>query len=481
MIKKFSLLMGILALPVAGCATFSPGEVAALARPSIAEVGVDERVELLAIIFRLAGAEEYSNRQLAIYTEAIETHFGQFRSHPAVLAAKELRERHGISHNAVAEIAVHLTPFPELRERVDLTGSQLDHRWSEEIAAPFLEKVRAFAADTNAARFFAQQRPLYTLVERRARYVAESEASLKWVRDYYGGNQDARLFVVPALGNGSFAYGPRFYGGGAEREFYVILNIWQMDEDLRPAVPVSSASTMVHELSHSYVTPLVLEKYDELRPAGEQLLRTFEPQMRALAYTEAATVIHESIIRAMVARFKLAHAGEAAARRELLRQRQQGFLWIEELYDLLGTYEQNRTRFPTIRDFYPVLRDYFLDLARRAPAVAAAYEAQRPRVVEFTPANGSTNVDPATTTVTFRFDRPMSGSMGFRRLPDPENWTAKSAVWDESRRLLTVTIDLEPSRRYEFDLLPQFNQSADGIPVGPTTLVFTTGPARLRR
>jgi hypothetical protein len=446
----------------------------------VAQVRVDERVELLSIIFRLAGAPEYSGRAVATYAEAIDAHFGQFKDHPAVIAAKELRERHGISHNAVVDLAVHLTPLPELRERVNLPSPQMDHRWSGVAVAPFVEKVRAFAADANVAAFFAQQRPLYGLIERRTRYVVDHEVKLDWVRTYYGGSQGARFFIVPAI-NGGFAYGPRFHGSAGELEFYAIMNSWQTDEDLRPTFPVSSVGTVVHELSHPYVTPLVLEKYEELRPAGEQLMRSFASQMRDLAYNEAPTVIHESIIRAAVARYKLAHVGEDAARRELTRQRQQGFVWIEELYDLLGTYEQNRTRYPTLRDFFPELRSYFSGLAQRAPAMAAAYETTRPRVVEFSPANGSTNVAPGTRLITFRFDRMMNGGRGFRTLPGAENWTARTVGWDDGLRLLTVVIDLEPNREYKFELHPGFVKSAEGVPVVPTTLVFRTGPAPTSR
>lgn len=485
MIRSACVLLGVLVLPLVGCATMQSGPASISTEgPLIPEVRVDERVELLAIIFRLAGAEEYSKRYVPAYADAINAHFGQYRDHPAVLAARELRQQHSVSFNAVVDLAVQLGSFPDLAERAPLEGAQLDPRWRADAARSFLEKVRSFAVDTNAAAFFASQRPLYAVAEQRMRDLVANEADLRWVQRFYGGSGRERFVVVPAPGNGDVAYGSRYYGPNGEREFYATVNVMQVDEDGRPAFSVGYAPLLVHEFGHSYVTPLIVERYDELRPAGELLLQTFRDQMAPHGYLEGSTVIHESIIRAGVARYKLAHVGPDAARRELDRQRRLGFAWIGDLYELLGTYEQNRRRYPTFADFFPVLRDYFSRLPERLPAHIAAYDALRPTVVESNPAQGSQNVDPATTSLTLRFSRRMARRWGI--LSDPARADLVPEITgislDEGRTVLTIGVKLQPNRRYEMPLVggPTGMGAEDGVLLAPYTIRFSTGPARPR-
>ena len=51
-------------------------------------VKVDPRVELMSIIFRLAGNPEYNRSQFFAYVGDIEKHFGQFKEHPVVELAR---------------------------------------------------------------------------------------------------------------------------------------------------------------------------------------------------------------------------------------------------------------------------------------------------------------------------------------------------------------------------------------------------------
>jgi len=182
------------------------------AEPLVPEVRVDDRIELLAIIFRLAGAPEYGFRFVPLYADAVDSHFSSLREHPAVLSAMALRASDNVGYNAIVDLAVYLGPLPDLRERAPLDGSQIDPRWKPESARQFLELVRAFAIDSDAAAFFARQRPLYSVAERRMRALIAHETDLRWVKDFYGGTGRETFIVVPAPLNGQVAYGSRFYG-----------------------------------------------------------------------------------------------------------------------------------------------------------------------------------------------------------------------------------------------------------------------------
>ncbi len=82
--KKF-LLAALSALTVF---TASAQSGAVLEKPV-----VDRRVELLSIVFRLAGRPEYSDTDIKIYTDRIERHFGAYRDHEVIRLARTLAQR----------------------------------------------------------------------------------------------------------------------------------------------------------------------------------------------------------------------------------------------------------------------------------------------------------------------------------------------------------------------------------------------------
>src|SRR5438034_4885230 len=51
---------------------------------------VDSRVELLSIVFRLAGNSEYNMSPLKTYTADIDSYFSPYKEHPAVVLARKL-------------------------------------------------------------------------------------------------------------------------------------------------------------------------------------------------------------------------------------------------------------------------------------------------------------------------------------------------------------------------------------------------------
>ena len=68
---------------------------------------MDPRVELLSLIFRLAGNSEYNQARVKSYAEDVERQFGTFRGHPVVALATRLRNTQGVSYDACMGMAVH--------------------------------------------------------------------------------------------------------------------------------------------------------------------------------------------------------------------------------------------------------------------------------------------------------------------------------------------------------------------------------------
>jgi hypothetical protein len=464
-----------LALLLAGCTTRSwPAPVTssspASASPAL-EVTVDRRIEIMAVIFRLAGAAEFATAALPSYTAAIDSFFAPHREHPAVKLAAELRERHGIAHDAVMSLAVRLTSPPELAPRVPLATSELEGRWTVGDAESFARLAADFARVSDADRFFREQQETFDVAVDRMRQMISRHVDVGWPERFFGRGHPARFIVAVAPTNGRFAYSAHFAPPGHTPEIYAVVNVWQVDSSGLPLFSPANASTILHEFSHAFVNPVVDSRLLALGTAADSVLAAVSARMRQIGYTVPRTVISESLVRAATARGTLARAGVDSARQELEREKLRGFLWIDDLFALLGAYEQSRDTYATFADFYPLVASYFRDLAPRIGDVVARWEARRPRVVSMTPPNGTLDVDPATPAISFRFDRPMRpgyslmlGEGGRERYPDTPR-----VEWDTTRTVLTMHVELRPDWRYDFWLNLQATgfMSEEGIPLAP--------------
>jgi hypothetical protein len=127
------------------------------------QVSVDPRVELMSIVFRLAGNPEYNKGCVVSYLNDIEKHFGPYRNHPAVQTASDLTKTRGVSYDAPMSLAIHITDTNSLNERVpfDPHPVGLDGRWQLDEVRDFLAKLRQFAKESDFEDFIRAHQALY--------------------------------------------------------------------------------------------------------------------------------------------------------------------------------------------------------------------------------------------------------------------------------------------------------------------------------
>lgn len=132
------------------------------------KIGVDRRVELIAIIFRLAGHEEFKHSFLAPYSADIDTFFAPQRDHEAVTLARQFRERNGLGQSRAMAIAIRLMDPPALEARVPFDSAAGWPATPAEMQR-FVKAVHQFAIDSHANQFFDNHRALYDSVNARIR------------------------------------------------------------------------------------------------------------------------------------------------------------------------------------------------------------------------------------------------------------------------------------------------------------------------
>lgn len=446
--------------------------------PTRVRVEVDPRVELLTVIFRLSGAEEFNSaRTRSPYTDDVDKWFAKFRDHAAVAAARKLREEHGISYDTVATFALHVTDAAAVEERVpfDPIPERLADRWTTAMARGFLPSVRAFAKDTDFAGFLAAHRELYAKVAARMDDLLQHDLKVEWFNAFFGGREIGEFIVSPGLvaGPHNFGVGVRF-GAGKPEEIHPVIGAWKFDDDGVPVFDHSILPVIVHEFCHSWANPLVDAHAEALEASGKKLFPPIRATMQRQAYTTWRTVLHESLTRASVLRYLAKNGNADDMRAGVEFDRGQGFTWTTELADVLAKYEADRKLWPELDAFMPEVVAYFDARAAAAPDV----EVNAPRVVRMTPANGAVDVDPKTTAFSVEFDRPMN-TRGWSVVGGGPDFpkTTSTPSWDKTGKVFSMPVQLEPGHRYRFGLngvkYTAF-QSRDGVPLVPVEVTFAT-------
>jgi hypothetical protein len=441
---------------------------------------VDQRIELLSIVFRLAGNDEYNGNQFAAYVRDIHQHFDAYKSHPAVVMAKQVAQQNGVGFDAVMSMAIHLEQPPSLKLASAYTKAQLDKRWGATNPEHFATLLQKFYQDAHCQAFFDRHEAMYqTAVNRFSNVLDKVDKS--WYKQYYGTLPTGKFNVVIGVGNGGGNYGPKVILQNGQEEIYAIMGTWAVDSTQLPLYEQASVlPIIIHEFNHSFVNAMIDKQENELEASGKVIFAKVEDQMRRQAYSNWKTMIYESLVRASVVRYLAKHDPEGqSAQRQLREEEQRGFIWTENLVTILGEYERNRDTYPTLSSFMPRIVQFFDKTAADFPTLHQAYEQKRAHVVAVDPLTSkTTDVDPALTELVIRFDKPMnpkkiSISMGEK---GKDHFPLRDMLgFSEDHRSLRLKVALKPNWDYSFRLTDKSFQTPDGYPLAEHEVAFRTG------
>jgi hypothetical protein len=456
------------------------------------DVRVDRRFELLSVVFRLAGFQEYRMGSIADYNDAVDAHFGAFKDHPTVVMARSLRA--SVGYDAIPNLTVRARDAVTFAPLLPLADSKtdLDQRWKPVAAATFLEAMAAFARDTRADRFFEAQDPFYREAVQACRAGLVDHLDRDWFKRTFGTRERDTFTLVIGLLNGGGNYGARVPNGKGGEDLYAIIGTSPAAKGSRPAFSIGYLGTLVHEFLHSFTNPWVDKHLPEVEAAGGALAAPVMQEMRRQAYGSASTVLRESMVRAFTIRYFRELGQEARAVATEAEQDQRAFYWMKDLEALVGEFTGHRARYPTLESFSPRLVAAFQQWGRNATSLHGAWSESRrarldalfasgPKLAAMVPADGAEDVDPAVSTITFTFDRAMKTGFALIMIdgvvfPEP----AGLPTWDADGKTLTLPVRLKPGTAYRFGLNSDSNlgfQDRSGAPVRPMQLGFKTRTA----
>lgn len=449
----------------------------AVAQPP--RVGVDRRVELMVIVFKLAGSSEFNQNRLQPYQADIERHFGRFRDHPAIALTRSLRDSNSLYFDRVPSLAVHVSDPPELRELLPFDRPR--GQCCTPATSRLLEAIRRFAVDSRADEFFAAHRALYDTAGARMRRLIDQHADLGWFAPFFGTPPDEDFVIVPMLANSGTNFGPAVRPPNARHVVYAILGHEAHDSAGFPVYDEDLVATLVHEFNHSFANRLVNAFASELEGPASRVHALVTDAMREQGYGSWRSMMYESLVDASVARYFNARDGEARMSEFTEEKKAGSWFWLSELATLLAAYEADRARYPTLRDFMPRVVAYLDSLPDRVVAMKREYDERRPTIASVSIENGAQDVDPALTEIIVRFNRPVRSGFngvtpvqgGRQRFP-----RVTSQALDTAGTTLRLGVQLQAGRAYEFRINTAsgngFRGVPDGVPLAPYVIRFST-------
>jgi hypothetical protein len=212
------------------------------------EPKVDERIELLGVIFHLAGNPEYNEVKIKSYESDIDRYFAPYKEDPAVLMARKLYQECGVEYNAVTDMAVLLAPPPALTPLVPFSDTMPEQRCGRQHAPEFAREVRQFYFRTRFHNFFVAHKALYTTSESRLQNVLR-KVDPSWHEKLFGKARAGNFKLVLSVVNGGSNYAAHVNYPDGRRDTYAIIGCWKPDNEGRPTFAAEDLATIQFCLS----------------------------------------------------------------------------------------------------------------------------------------------------------------------------------------------------------------------------------------
>lgn len=441
----------------------------------LAKPCIDKRVEMLSIVFRLAGNPEYNSEIFKNYLDLIKTYYEPYKDHALINFVKQIKKEQGLGYDAVMSMAVHLNKELNLQAKDNIES--LDKRWSKDNAIKFSKLLKQFYKDTHSEEFFNQNKNLYSEVEKRFFPIYQS-IDVSWYHRFYGKEPTEKFLIVNGLGNGGANYGVAVHIPNTKKEVYAILGTWSIDSLGIPQFSKEEyVPILLHEFNHSFVNYLLEKDPSNFKNSGEQLFSLLKDKMRSQAYGSWETMLNEAMVRAAVIKYmKDHHFSPENIQDEINKQLARGFYWINELVAELEKYDTQRDKYPTLEHYMPILAQAYIAYTSNIQELMDDYEQQKPKIVSFDEIqNGELAVNTTLKQLTINFDKPLLGKghsfNGISRESFPK---ITKSVYSADKRSVTIYFDLEKNKNYEIIFTGKAFRTISGIPMNDYLFKFST-------
>jgi len=440
---------------------------------------VDKRVELLSIVFRLAGNDEYNMDSYKSYVNDIHTYFDKYKKHPAIKFATLLRKTKWVSYHKVMSMAIHLEQPPSLKLRVPFNDSILSEQWGMKSTYKFVRLLQQFYADTKCEVFFKTHETMYRQAEERFNVVFDS-LDLSWFKKYYGNLPDGSFNIIIGLSNGGCNYATKFIHTDKKEEIYAVMGTWSVDSLKMPIYTAKDyLPILIHEFNHSFVNQLTAINEMQLESSGKIIFKQVEAIMKSQVYGSWESMMNEALVRASVIMYlKMHETNKNIIEVELNHEFSRGFMWIKELVDLLDQYEKDRITYPTLGSFMPQIISFYQTTANNIVIIKENFsKTYLPHVASIQQfENNATDVDPNIKEIKVYFDKPLVDNYSFYYGDKGKKHYPLIEVigFSDNFKAITIKVALKPDWEYQMVLKNYSFKTKEGFHLEDYEVKFKT-------
>lgn len=440
-------------------------------------VSVEENIEFVSAMCRIAGFEEYHNDITGTYASSIDSLLSPFEGSEAVAMLRDVRGRQGVSYDAVASLAAntvirdgHLALLP------GADVSLLDNRWQSGQDARLVQLMDDVYRASRFHDFYLSQTPYYDKVAANARDMV-AKVDLTWLSDFFGFEIPGRI-AVSLLNVGN--YGVTCHCAERPDNAVIIIGCSMLDDD---GVPVfhNMESLIVHEFSHPVCNPIIENNLVSFNGNASLIAQLMKDELAEQAYAGGRTMLCESVVRAVEMQYAIAHATCAEDSTDVEDRIKiavgRGFFPIPEILEVMNTYQCNRDRYANLNEVAPLfvaaIND--IDVTRRYCDIRSG----QPRIIGTSIPEGALGIEASDKLeIKVFFDKPIvNNGLACNYYHDNKDIfpELRGVRINDDPYVLSVYLKTEPGKEYGFLLLGWVYKTTAGYPgLGEAAIHFFT-------
>jgi len=465
--KEIRLIILIFLIPLLGIGQINYSNSKEIIKPVI-----DERVELLGVVFRLAEAKEYTNSSLKHYTQIEDNYFLTYKNHKLIDFTKEIREKNGVGYDAVMSLAINLKiENNRILINKSIKRSNIDERWGKYLDK-YIVLLNDFYNETDFDNFFISNREFYQKTTNNFIDVL-NKVDFNWFEEYYRQTSYMDFNLIISLNANGGNYGVNLENENEKKSIFSIIGAWRADSLGVPIFDNDNIILIIHEFSHSFCNPVIDNNYELFKDKATLIFEPVKDKMKRQAYSTPKTMLYEILVRASVIKYLQAHTDSVKltpekVNRFITKEYIKGFLWIKELVVLLDKYIEGD--YKSLYEFAPEIS--VLQNSISIEEKINEIDNNSAKIISSTPTNNDNNVDPNLTKIIIEFDKPMLfvngstyGEGGKQTFPD-----IIGADWNkETKKQWIIEVKLEPNKQYSIKFPNQwFSNETYGYPLKNT-------------
>lgn len=313
-------------------------------------ITVNPGLECLGVIYVLSNFELNVARTNQNYLASIKGYFYNYRKHPLIDRFKELLTNEEFKYDAPVEFFLNVyhdvKPSKELLKRAKVSMKEYKE---------IVKLINDFVKVSDFEKFIEKNKRYYKANMDKFHMDMFKFNPSRYLFDFLGENSNY-LNVILMFGVCTANYGIK-----VGEEMYCCVRPYKesrYDDEIDFAYDHPYMATLIlHEFAHSFINPMTAEYKKEIAKLDKEKFRPIFDNNPYGEHTE--TAINELIIRAIECEYiKAKFKGSYFSFKK--NYIEEGFTFISDIETLYHDYRNDRNKYKTFGDFFPIVMEYFV-------------------------------------------------------------------------------------------------------------------------